>query len=264
MRLAYIDEAGISHKSQEPFLVVAGVIIHADRDLVAIERHLDRLVIRHIPERHRNEFVFHATELFNGGGKVFRQNDAELPFAKRLEIADDLAAIPRRFNLTIAVGFVDKDKFPRGNVPEFSSMSVHEQTLSMHGVAFVNCAMHIEHWMREHASSEVCLLIVEDNQNARKLILYTQRFHQNNDISILLNNDERMHFPYKKIKEDPLFQQKRKSSVLQVADFCAYVFKRFLMNQKDTRYLRFFDPMRGQFAFMSDEREAKLRAKSRL
>jgi hypothetical protein len=157
MRLAYIDEAGISHKGQEPFLVVVGVIIHADNNLVAIERHLDKLVTRHIPEQHHHDFVFHATELFNGGGKVFRRENPDFPLSKRLQIADDLAAIPRRFNVTIAVGFVDRHEFPRTSMPEFASMSAHEQTVAAHGVAFVNCAMQIEHWMREHAKRYACM-----------------------------------------------------------------------------------------------------------
>ena len=53
-----------------------------------------------------------------------------------------------------------------------------------------------------------------------------------------------MHFPYRKIKEDPLFQPKRSTSVLVLADFCAYVVKRIVMNNDDPIYSRFYDAFR--------------------
>ena len=83
--------------------------------------------------------------------------------------------------------------------------------------------------MRREASDEVCLMVVEDNDQARAVIRDTQSYYQNRDIAETLNEKSRKHFPFRKIKEDPLFQTKRKSSPLQVADFCAYVFKRHLM-----------------------------------
>lgn len=92
LRLVYIDEAGISNPKQEPFLVVAGVIVHADQKLNAIERHLEHILERHIPARQRDGFVFHATELFNGGGKVFRRQKSDVigpvewPLERRLKI----------------------------------------------------------------------------------------------------------------------------------------------------------------------------------
>jgi hypothetical protein len=90
MRLVYIDEGGISKATQEPFVVVAGVIIDADRVLNGVENQLERIMQRNIPERYHKEFIFHATELFNGGGKVFKRerNDVvgprEWPLDRRL------------------------------------------------------------------------------------------------------------------------------------------------------------------------------------
>jgi hypothetical protein len=92
-----MDEAGISHPDHEPWVVVGGVIVDADKKLIAVDRHLDALVKRHIPEDHRAGFVFHATELFNGGGKVVKRNDPEWPLDRRLEIADSLAAVAKKF-----------------------------------------------------------------------------------------------------------------------------------------------------------------------
>jgi 2'-5' RNA ligase len=74
VRLVYADEAGLANPKHEPHLVVASVIVDADRKLIAVQRHLDRLVERHIPPEHQSDFVFHATELFNGGGKVLQKS----------------------------------------------------------------------------------------------------------------------------------------------------------------------------------------------
>lgn len=119
VRLVYMDEAGISKQAQEPFLVVAGVLVDADRVLNGVENQLEGIMRRHIPAEHQDGFVFHATELFNGGGKVFRREASdfvgprEWPLDRRLKIADEIMAIPRKFNLPIAIGFVERATFPR-------------------------------------------------------------------------------------------------------------------------------------------------------
>lgn len=96
------------------------------------------------------------------------------------------------------------------------------------------------------------MLVVEDNDQARKLIRETQSYHQRTEF---FEPEIALHFPFRKIKEDPLFQNKRRSSVLQVADFFAYVFKRHLM--EDARYQRFIDPIIGRMAFLDGERSSR-------
>jgi hypothetical protein len=52
VRLAFLDEAGRSES--EPFLVVAGVIVHGDRDYRRIEDAPTTLIQAEIPARHRS------------------------------------------------------------------------------------------------------------------------------------------------------------------------------------------------------------------
>jgi Protein of unknown function (DUF3800) len=247
-RFVYVDEAGISRP--EPFLVVLGVIVHADKQLIAIERHLDKIVARWIPEAHRDGFVFHATELFNGNTKkpIFNKNDPEWPLDKRLKIADELAAIPAKFRLPLATGWVVRETFPASDAAKahWATLSEAERAVGAHVTAFMVAAMKVEQWMKTNAPNEVCMMIVEDNEQARKLIRETQNYHQSRKIVDIIDDAKaKKLLPLKRIKEDPLFQGKRQSSVLQVADFCAYVWKKFLMN--DVRYKRFLDPMKPQF-----------------
>jgi len=245
VRLVYSDEAGISNPKQEPFLVVASIIVHADQKLNAIERHLDSLVARHIPEQNRSNFIFHAKELFLGG-KVIKRNDPLWPDEKRFSIAGDLAAIPKKFDLPIAFGWLERANFPATfRYPE--NMSAHDRAIAEHTSAFMSSAMVVEHWMRQHASNEVCIMIAEDNDRSRKFIRDTQRFHQERAYEWTLDPELRKHFPFRKIKQDPLFEPKRRSSPLQIADFCAYVFKRHLM--QDHRYDRYVDAFWEQVVY---------------
>ncbi len=241
MRMVYLDEAGISNPQQEPFLVVSAIVVHADNDLIAVERHLDKVVRRHIPQEHWNTFVFHATHLFNWGGNVFTKNHPDWPLQKRLEIADELAAIPKKFKLPVAFGFVERALFPQSfELPPDTSN--HDKTIAAHTCAFVTCATMVDMWMRQQAPTEVCMLIAEDNSSARSAIRDMQQYHQNKNAFDLIDDPRvRQFYPLRKVKEDPLFQAKRPSSVLQLADFCAYVVKRFLM--QDRRYDRFVEPL---------------------
>jgi hypothetical protein len=236
----YVDEAGIS--KDEPILVVCAVIVHADDQLVAVERHLGRLVSRFIPAEHQESFVFHATELFNGGGKVFTRRDPEWPLETRLKIADALAAVLKRFRLPIVASWANKAGF--ATAPAFrdswNALDERQRATLAHGGTFMMCAAKIDQWMREQARNEVCLLIVEDNNEARSVLRSFHRVQQDKGRPGAFSG-----VGIGRINEDLLFQQKRPSSALQLADFCAYVLKRSLMG--DPRYDRFINPMRGQF-----------------
>jgi hypothetical protein len=100
-----MDEAGISNPEQEPFLVVASVVIHGDNSLNGVQSELERIMKRHVPLVHWENFVFHATELFNGGGRVFKRERSDLigppqwPLERRLRIADEIMAIPKKLGL---------------------------------------------------------------------------------------------------------------------------------------------------------------------
>jgi hypothetical protein len=90
VRLIYLDEAGISNPAQEPFLVVAGIAIHADGHFKAIESHIDDLAKKHLPEHMHGRVPFHAMELYHGTKNFDRRI---WPLEKRLEILNDLGPV---------------------------------------------------------------------------------------------------------------------------------------------------------------------------
>ena len=69
--------------------------------------------------------------------------------------------------------------------------------------------------------------------------------------------DAKIHslFPLKYIREDPLFQSKRSASVLEIADFCAYIWKRLLVNENDEKYHRYLTPLRSQIVIVGKPEE---------
>src|SRR4051794_26608716 len=103
VRVAYLDEAGVSNPNHEPFLVVGGIIIDADRQMIAIEDRIDEICSDHIPEEDREGFVFHATELWSGGSYFDRKT---WPREKRHQISMDIISIPRDFDIPISFGFI--------------------------------------------------------------------------------------------------------------------------------------------------------------
>ena len=238
LRLVYFDEAGIGNIRHEPILTVGAVIVHADDLLVPIERELNRIVRKHIPQEYWPTFVFHATNLFNWGGKVFTKNNPDWPISRRLEIAAELPAIPANYDIPLTVGICDRTKFPSDQTLA-SNMSDREITIAAHVATFFHCAIKVEHWMRIHADDEVCMLIVEDNSDARRYI-------KADFVMPLMSDKEKSYFPFQHIKEDPAFQEKAPGSILQIADFWTYIAKRIVMNPIHRVYRPLFDLMRGQ------------------
>jgi hypothetical protein len=105
VRFAYLDESGIGKVEIEPYTVVAGVIVHADRQWKSLESYLCDMIIEFIPEEKRLGFTFHATELFSGGRNMHRDI-----FRKELRwhILDELCQLPNKFDLPIVCGIWDR------------------------------------------------------------------------------------------------------------------------------------------------------------
>jgi hypothetical protein len=246
VRFTYIDEAGISRRDQEPFLVVGGIVVHVDNDLNGIENQLQRIFDRHVPARLRNDFVFSAKEVFNGGKVLKREKDdfigpREWPIERRQDIARDILSILKKFKLPIALGFMDRATFPKDfDFPE--NMPVHERTIAEHVSTYMACAMMVEHWMRQNASNENCFMVVENTDTARKMITDVQHHRQDKRLQEKWDSIAAVSFPLRKIKHNPHFEPKGVASPLVLADFCAYVFKKFLMKNKN--YDSFFELFR--------------------
>jgi hypothetical protein len=128
VRLTYLDDAGLFNAQQEPFIVVGGVIIEGDRQMIPVEEHIGALVRKHIPEPDWPGFVFHAKDLWHGGPYFVRD---KWPLAKRLEILTDIATIPAQFDLVLCAGFQERalmrhHPFPPGEDELIKELTAYE------------------------------------------------------------------------------------------------------------------------------------------
>jgi hypothetical protein len=230
MRMVYLDEAGISNPAHEPHVVVAGVIIHADRQWKAVELHLNDMADRYVPGDRRAGFVFHAKDLFHGSGAFPRNQWSR---EKRWEILDELIAIPEQLDLAVVPGYVERAALTKKN----PSMN----TVNAQAIAFMICSYAIELYMRRVASQEVASIIMENNDQARRIIKSIQQFNRDPTNAAVLTSLNFGEFVLSRIVDTVHFAEKSESSPLQVADACAFAIKRHLMKAPEAD--RFYKPL---------------------
>jgi hypothetical protein len=163
VRMIYLDDAGISNPLHEPFVVVAGVMVEADTQWLALERYLEGMADTYAPPGQRNGFYFHATELFSGGGFFPRE---KYPREERWKILDELVAIPKKFKLPIAAGWVERAKLATKHPDlDIATLTVHAQT-----IAFTLATFGADHYLRNGIDvkpGEVGSIVMENNDQAR-------------------------------------------------------------------------------------------------
>ena len=224
VRYAYLDESGRGSPDREPYLVVAGVIVNADRQLQPIERRLAKLVEKYVPEGKRDGFYFHAKELANGGGKVFDRKT--YPENRRLKALEDICRIPARFKLPIIFHGIDRKKA----IADHPDDSIADVTTLCQASCSTACLLEIERYMRERARKrEVATLVYENTDEARRHIREVHNFMKRKPIEAIAGSDSEIwarFTPLQRIAETAFFAEKIESSLLQVADAIAFVLNR--------------------------------------
>lgn len=161
MRKIYADEGGIS--GNDPILVVAGVVVHADTQLIPIEEFFWEIIGKRIYKEDRNNFIFHAEELFHGSGKVFGNRD-KYPLKRRCALLKSVLSIPRLLHLPVVFGFIRKEKRKLGQ----SKKSARESLALDHALAFSYCAISAEMFMRNYTQGEVAEITAEETRKRER------------------------------------------------------------------------------------------------
>lgn len=211
VRLVYLDESGTGDAAKEPDIIVAGVIVHADKQWKLVEQRLSELADQFANPAERAGFYFHAADLYTGGRAGFRDKH---PLAKRHELLRELCEIPAQFDLPVVMQAISrqqlKERYPTLSNSELVCEGLQQATLA--------CALGIEDHMRKCASDEVAMLVFEENGKTDKAL---RRAHN------LFKSDAGFQgVKPARIAETLLFAGKKDSSLLQLADVCAYVFQR--------------------------------------
>lgn len=233
MRLAYLDEAGISNIEHEPYLVVAGVILDGDQDYQPLERHLKSIARRYLPAEDRAAFVFHAKDIWHGGKYFDRER---WPLQIRMQILREVVSIPQKFHLPIVVGAVPRLLFREESLRQAPNTTHERIDAWAHAEAYLQAMWEIEEWMKRTTRNEVVMIIAEDTPRVKGIL---KEVHSN------VSDDglEYDHENYDAENEGVLtaqhvvdtvhFAEKAHSALLQIADACAFVIKRALMGKPD-------------------------------
>jgi hypothetical protein len=235
MRLVYLDEAGISNPAHEPYLVVAGVIVDADRKWKELEAYFRQLAISTFPDDDPYRFVFHAKDIWHGTGAFDRRT---WPLQKRLRLFKQLAQVPRLFDLPIVAGGIDRKALQdvvQRKRPEMSRGSIQSMA---HAQAFLVAVQCVEYWMETKADDEVAMLIAEDTDKVKSAIHLFHDGYTDPDV------DEEEAFRSKYIIDSVNFAKKQNSLLLQIADHCAFIIKRKLMERQHAD--QFYDEIKSQ------------------
>lgn len=238
VRFAFLDEGGISR--DESRIVVGGVIVHGDEQLIPLESRLEAIVHKHIPQEDQDGFVLHVKDIW-GGGKYFKDRN-KWPIERRAAILDDLVAIPGQLEIPVIFNWVERSNVAsRHNVD--GKMSQRDFDVSCHAIAFAGCMLRVEEFMRRVWVDEVAQIVAEDNPEARKTI---------KGVVDLFKNPSRMltplvaHadvLPLQRIRGSVQFADKTESRALQLADACAFLIRRRFYKH-DEIIARFYDKLK--------------------
>jgi hypothetical protein len=223
VQLVYLDEAGVSRRSDEPFVVVAGVIVNADKKWKAIEDRFIELTAKYVPNyksTYGQPFIFHAMDIWHGSGSFPREKYTR---DKRMKLLAELAQIPQDFDLPIVAGYIKKEDHETYMKARQPYVRPNELAKWSHAEAFLSAIRRVEHWMETHAEEEVAVLIAEDTDRVKELIgamhaAYTDRSYP------LVEGA----FQSEYIVDAVHFTKKKQSILLQVADHMAFIVKRRL------------------------------------
>lgn len=226
VRYIYIDEAGTSAK--EPVTVVVAIIVKPDNHWTAVRKEISEL-IKTVPEQHRQGFLFHAKAVW--GDKRLREG---WPLKDRLKLIASFAIIPAKFGLTIALGKMRRDA--GGQVAlDSNNLNKHFSLAQWHHArAFKQCVLEADGYLRERCDEgEIGTLIAEDVPEMRRQLRMAFEMARVLYVppQLLDINGGSMHQGISQIQDGIQFADKNQAPLLQIADACAFCFRRFFSEQ---------------------------------
>lgn len=238
MRYIYVDEAGTSAK--EPVVVVVGIITKPDAVLLTVREEMQTL-LELVPSQYRRGFHFHAKSIW--GDPRYRDGWSK---EERLNFIGLFAQLPVKLGLAIAVGKVRRDApWPPEGI-EGTHPSKMTRSQWHHALAFSECAVEADAYLRERCEEdEVGTMIAEDVPEMRKNIRLV--FEASKDM-FFPPNPELMRPTLEEIRSGQIaqnppsgitriqdgvqFAEKSQAPLLQIADACAFSFRRFFSGQE--------------------------------
>lgn len=256
MKHVYVDEAGTSEN--EFVTLVVGAIVDADKQAKVLEEHLTSVKEKYIPEEDRENFIFHATEIFHG--KRYFSDRKIWDFEIRTNILQDIMSVFMRYQIPLAIGYYVVPK--------------HEKPIPImirHAMAYMECLSSVERYMRHFEDDTDKALIIAENHPTMKIKLddIHQHFFDVNSNPIQWVESDII--PIKHLSKELCFAKKEEAALLQITDAFAFMIRRYLDGgNRVEKIMEFAFPVHEEFfrtpkeALKSKTQSGKLFMKFRL
>lgn len=235
MRYIFVDEAGTS--THEPVTVVVGIIANADHHVMSAER-LVQEILGSVPSQHGKDFTFHATQVF--GNKKYQ---SDWLFNDRLHLLEQMMSVPRRIGMSITLSATWRNAVDHSQAASSLNMS---QSQFEHLMTFSSCLAVADRNIRNHAApNEVATVVAEDLPEMRKFLKSVPRVYRENPFHFKPehlretptdqeagHSTQRGELRIARIRNSVHFVEKSEDPLVQVADACAYGFRRYFAKQK--------------------------------
>jgi hypothetical protein len=198
------------------------VIVHPDRQWDVASNYLECLRAE-VPEEIRENFVFHATELFSGG-KIFDRKKWDKGI--RWPILKRFLAGPRLCNLPVALSFNRKQSLVDGLDPK-------QQLMLRHGVAFLECLKAANAGMKRMFPGEKATIIAEDHPTMRRRLSQIPEMLRDESAPEAVKELD----PFDAIVNAIHFTNKQGAPLLQMADAVAFAVRHYLSGHTDGLWL---------------------------
>lgn len=237
MRFIYVDEAGTSEL--EPTTVVVGIIVDADKQLIAAEHSINE-ILGAVPKqalKPDGSFQFHATEIWNK--KEYREYWSQ---AARLALLHKMMALPRMHGISISMARINRNADPQ---ERFKGTGLSRAQFQ-HMLAFSGCLAMADRYVRDYAhQNEIATVVAEDVPEMRRfledatskwrdspLILAPEHIRPTQQEETQGFVEQHGEFRITRIRRGIHFVKKGNECLLQLADACAFGFRRFFAEQE--------------------------------
>lgn len=234
VRFLFMDEAGTS--AEEPVTVVVALIADADSHVMSAEA-LALETLSGVPPQLQEGFVFSAKRVFNNN--AYRD---KWSMTDRLHLLKSMMSVPRRIGMAIVVSA--KWRSGQTLIEQAKKLGIHPCQLD-HVMAFHTCVGIADRNIRRHAGPrEVATIVAEDVQELRGVlkripqVLRDAPIHLGPDLLRTTASDESAGYSLQsgelrvtRIRNSVHFVEKADDPLVQVADACAYGFRRYFAGE---------------------------------
>jgi hypothetical protein len=234
VRYVLVDEAGTS--AREPVTIVVGLVAHADEHMMLAEAAINE-ALGAVPEEFRQDFVFHAAEIWSSPKYRSRWSMAD-----RLALLHSMMRLPRRLGIAISLGMVRRDSpSPQEALDHLRLDPVRYQ----HLMAFMYCIAAADRYIRDYADlREVATVVAEDVPNMRFYLRQVPKALRDHPIVLFPGMltptaaekaagyiRQTGDFRVSRIRQAIHFANKQEEPLLQLADACAFGLRRYFAEQ---------------------------------